>query len=309
MRFAGHNGISSLHNQELLAPVSIGLQANLTHKSSHNQANMTTPALILAAGRGERMRPLTDVLPKPLLQVRGKALIDWHVQALALGGFTRLVVNTAWLGGQISAHFKRQISHEIQHQTDLQPNQSGREQLSISYSHEGVDFGAALETAGGIARALPLLALPDRGSGGDRGNGGKGAFWVLAGDVYAPDFAFTQSAVDRFTASGKLAHLWLVPNPAHNLKGDFGLDNQGLALNLPKDSANSAQPRYTFSTIALYRPAFFNSLPYGNPAGVKAPLAPLLRAAMDNQQVSAELSTGAWTDVGTPERLAQLNRT
>ena len=303
MRFAGHDEISSLHNQELLAPVSIGLRANSTHKSSHNQANMTTPALILAAGRGERMRPLTDVLPKPLLQVRGRALIDWHVQALALGGFTHLVVNTAWLGEHIQAHFKRQISHEIQHQTDLQPNQSGRKQLSISYSHEGVDFGGALETAGGIARALPLLALPD---GRD---GGEGVFWVLAGDVYAPDFAFTQSAVDRFTASGKLAHLWLVPNPAHNLKGDFGLDNQGLALNLPKDSGDSKQPRYTFSTIALYRPAFFNSLPYGNPAGIKAPLAPLLRAAMDNQQVSAELYTGAWTDVGTPERLAQLNGT
>ena len=247
----------------------------------------TIPALILAAGRGERMRPLTDTCPKPLLQVRGKALIDWHVQALGAGGFTDLAINTAWIGEQIPAHFEALLGHQI----SLKPNKHVREQLSISYSHEGVDFGGALETAGGIARALPKL--------GD-------AFWVLAGDVYTPDFAFTQSAVDRFIASGKLAHLWLVPNPPHNLKGDFGLNTDGLALNLP---VHSTEPRYTFSTIALYRKAFFNALPFGNPNGIKAPLAPMLRAAMDNQQVSAELYTGAWTDVGTPERLAELNRT
>ena len=246
---------------------------------------MTIPALILAAGRGERMRPLTDTCPKPLLQVRGKALIDWHVQALALGGFTQLVINTAWLGEQLPRHFETLSGHQI----GLKPNETVREQLSISYSHEGVDFGGALETAGGMARALSLL--------GD-------VFWVLAGDVYTPGFTFTQAAVERFKASGKLAHLWLVPNPAHNLTGDFGLSADGLALNLP---ASSQQPRYTFSTIALYRLAFFNSLPFGNPNGIKAPLAPMLRAAMDNQHVSAELYQGAWTDVGTPERLAQLN--
>ena len=246
---------------------------------------MTISTLILAAGRGERMRPLTDACPKPLLKVRGKALIDWHVQALATGGFTDLVINTDWLGQQIPAHFGPHFNQQI----SLQPNKYGREQLLISYSHEGVDFGGALETAGGIARALPRL--------GD-------VFWVLAGDVFAPGFEFTQAAVERFTASGKQAHLWLVPNPAHNLKGDFGLQPGGLALNLPADSQ---QPRYTFSTIALYRKAFFNSLPFGNPQGIKAPLAPLLRAAINKSQVSAELYTGAWTDVGTPERLAQLN--
>ncbi len=247
---------------------------------------MTIPALILAAGRGERMRPLTDTCPKPLLQVRDKALIDWHVQALALGGFTDLVINTAWLGEQFEPHF----STHFEHQTSLQPNQFGRKQLSISYSHEGVDFGAALETAGGIARALPKL--------GD-------VFWVLAGDVFTPGFEFTQAAVERFIASGKLAHLWLVPNPAHNLKGDFGLGADGLALNLPGDSLET---RHTFSTIALYRKAFFDTLPFGNPQGIKAPLAPMLRAAMDNRQVSAELCTGEWTDVGTPQRLADLNQ-
>jgi len=261
----------------------IGLEAYFAPKNSHNWCNMTIPALILAAGRGQRMRPLTDSTPKPLLQVRGRALIDWQVQALADGGFTRLVINTDWLGLQIPAYFE--------HQIDLEPNKYGRKQLLISYSHEGVDFGAALETAGGVARALPLL--------GD-------VFWVLAGDVFSPGFEFDQAAVDRFTASGKLAHLWLVPNPVHNLKGDFGLSAEGQALNLP---AGSHQHRYTFSTIALYRQAFFDALPFGNPDGVKAPLAPLLRAAMDNRHVSAELYLGEWTDVGTPERLAELNQT
>ena len=283
MRFALRGVSHPLHIQELFAPVLIGLKTYLGHKKGHNQEPMTIPALILAAGRGQRMRPLTDSTPKPLLKVRGLALIDWHVQALADGGFTRLVINTDWLGEQFEPHFE--------HKTSPKPNQYGDKQLSISYSHEGVDFGVALETAGGVARALPYL-----------GN----VFWVLAGDVFTPGFAFTQAAVERFTTSGKLAHLWLVPNPPHNVKGDFGFAADGLALNLP---AGSQQPRYTFSSIALYRKAFFDSLPFGNPQGVKAPLAPMLRAAMDNCKVSAELYTGKWTDVGTPERLAELNRT
>ncbi|MEO6017030.1 MAG: nucleotidyltransferase family protein [Polaromonas sp.] len=234
--------------------------------------------MILAAGRGERMRPLTDSTPKPLLKVRGKPLIEWHTDALARGGFTRLVINTDWLGAQISGHF------------GLEPTENGQSVLSISYSNEGLDFGGALETAGGIARALPLL--------GD-------VFWVLAGDVFVPDFEFTRQAFESFAASRKLAHLWLVPNPPHNPKGDFGLDAGGLALNLP---STSALPRLTFSTIALYRKAFFDSLPAGNPQGLKAPLAPLLRRAMDNQQVSAQLYTHSWTDVGTPARLDELNQ-
>ncbi len=238
-------------------------------------------AMLLAAGRGERMRPLTDTTPKPLLPVHGKPLLQWHVDALARGGFTDIVINTAWLGAQIPDHF------------GPQPLSDGRQALSISYSHEGVDFGGALETAGGIVRALPQLGE---------------MFWVLAGDVYAPDFVFSPTAVQRFAASDALAHLWLVPNPAHNLKGDFGLSPEGLALNLPPDHPG---PRYTYSTIGLYRRALFEppwcELPAGNPQGVKAALAPLLRRAMDAGRVSAELYTGAWTDVGTPERLAQLN--
>ncbi|WP_306881372.1 nucleotidyltransferase family protein [Variovorax boronicumulans] len=235
--------------------------------------------MILAAGRGERMRPLTDVTPKPLLEVHGKPLMQWPMEALAEGGFTELVVNTDWLGAQISSRF------------GASPLLDGHGALSISYSDEGRDFGGALETAGGIARALPLLGE---------------VFWVAAGDVFAPGFRFTQASVDRFLASGKLAHLWLVPNPAHNLKGDFGLSAEGLAL-------NTAPEKHTFSTIGLYRAALFAppycAIPPGNPAGVKAPLAPILRAAMDNELVSAELYTGPWTDVGTPERLAQLNTT
>jgi MurNAc alpha-1-phosphate uridylyltransferase len=168
-------------------------------------------AMIMAAGRGERMRPLTDSTPKPLLKVRGKPLIGWHAEALARGGFTELVINTAWLGEQIESHF----------------GQENRTPLSITYSHEGVDFGGALETAGGIARALPLL--------GD-------VFWVLAGDVFVPGFEFTQAAVDRFIAGGKLAHLWLVPNPPHNPQGDFGLGPGGLALNLPRTAHSPNSP-------------------------------------------------------------------
>jgi MurNAc alpha-1-phosphate uridylyltransferase len=242
-----------------------------------------TPALILAAGRGQRMRPLTDTTPKPLLQVHGQPLMQWSMQALAQGGFTRQVVNTAWLGEQISdyfATFPSSNGHSLLLNNEL---------IELDFSHEGQDFGYALETAGGIVRALPLL--------GD-------VFWVLAGDVYAPGFAPTQAHVERFAASGKLAHLWLVPNPPHNPRGDFGLSADGLAL-------NQAEEKYTFSTIALYRRALFEApwcaiLP-GNPQGAAAPLAPLLRTAMDAGQVSAELYTGPWTDVGTPERLAELN--
>jgi len=243
-------------------------------------------ALLLAAGRGERMRPLTDSCPKPLLEVRGKPLLQWHLEALARAGCQAAVVNTAWLGGQIEARFG-----DVFH---------GAGPLALRYSHEGQDFGAALETAGGIVRALPCMA---------------DVFWVAAGDVFVPDFVFDPAAVAAFAASGRLAHIWLVPNPTHNPGGDFGLSAHGLALNLPKREATAgpqAPHRYTFSSIALYRRAFFEAdwcpIAPGNPAGQRAPLAPLLRAAMDAGHVSATLYAGAWTDVGTPARLAELNR-
>lgn len=229
-------------------------------------------ALLLAAGRGERMRPLTDHCPKPLLPVRGKPLMQWLQEALAHGGFADVLTNTAWLGEQIEAHFGARLR----------------------YSHEGRDFGGALETAGGIVRALPWL---------------DEVFWVLAGDIFAPEFVFSANDLETFRNSGALAHIWLVPNPEHNPRGDFGLDTAtGLALNLP---AGHPAPRYTYSTIGLYRQALFGApwcdIPAGNPQGVRAALAPLLRKAMDERRVSASLYTGPWTDVGTPQRLQQLN--
>ena len=253
---------------------------------TQSNPSVQVPALVLAAGRGERMRPLTDSTPKPLLQVQGRPLLQWHLQALANAGVSRVVINTAWLGEQIPAYFSDK--------NGVKPIWDKRKQLSISYSQEGVDFGGALETAGGIARALPQLGP---------------VFWLAAGDVFAPDFVFDSAAVQAFATSGQLAHLWLVPNPAHNPRGDFGLSSQGLALNLPADDP---APRYTYSTIALLRAELFAppwcDIPPGNPLGVKAPLAPLLRRAMDAGRVSASLYGGRWTDVGTPERLAELNR-
>ena len=253
-------------------------------------------AMLLAAGRGERMRPLTDLTPKPLLPLRGKPLMQWAMEALARGACSRLVVNTAWLGEQIEQTFGGVFAPPL-----ARPDErfSNPESMQIRYSREGQDFGGALETAGGIVRALPLLCP----AGATRP--GFGVFWLLASDVFAPDFVFSRTAVQRFADSGKLAHIWLVPNPAHKPFGDFGLGSDGLAR-------NRAEVTYTYSTIGLYSRKLFESpwcdIPAGNPQGVKAPLAPLLRAAMDNALVSAELYLGAWTDVGTPERLQQLNQ-
>jgi MurNAc alpha-1-phosphate uridylyltransferase len=226
-------------------------------------------AMVLAAGRGERMRPLTDTCPKPLLRVRGKPLMEYHFDAFGQGGFRDVVVNTAWLGEQIEDHYGHETASGVR----------------LRYSHEGKDFGGALETAGGILRALPLL---------------DEVFWIVAGDVYMPQFLFTRAAHDRFAAGGKLAHLFLVPNPSHNPKGDFGLADDGAAL-------NQAPQRHTYSTTGLFRRSFFDGLPQGNPQGQKLALAPLLRAAMDHGQITAELYRGPWTDVGTPERLEALN--
>jgi MurNAc alpha-1-phosphate uridylyltransferase len=229
---------------------------------------MSTQALILAAGRGERMRPLTDTTPKPLLQVGGKPLIAWHLEKLAAAGVTDVVINTAWLEQQFPATL----------------GDGSVFGLRIRYSHEGAAFGGALETAGGIATALPLLQ--------------DAPFWLVAGDVFMPEFGFPASDAHRFAASSALAHIYLVPNPPHNPQGDFGISDSGLAL-------SRAAEQFTYSTLGLYHPALFE----GTPAGQKAALAPLLRRAMQDGQVTAALYSGPWTDVGTPERLAELNTT
>lgn len=233
-------------------------------------------AIVLAAGRGMRMRPLTDHTPKPLLQAGGAPLMQRPMDALLAGGVRRFVVNTAWLGEQIDAFCAAW--------------QARHPEAQVAMSREGQDFGYALETAGGISRALPLLTE---------------VFWVAASDVHAPGFVFAPEAVARFVQGPQLAHLWLVPNPPHHPRGDFGLGPDGLAL-------NGGEPRFTYSTIGLYRRALFEppwcDIPPGNPQGTAEPLAPLLRRAMDAGLVSAELYRGAWTDVGTPERLADLDR-
>ncbi|MCT9811646.1 nucleotidyltransferase family protein [Acidovorax sp. Be4] len=233
--------------------------------------------MLLAAGRGERMRPLTDHCPKPLLEVQGRPLLQWHLQALAQAGVPRAVINTAWLGAQIPARLGTAF-----------------DRLPLAYSHEDpTGQGQPLETAGGIARALPQLAP---------------VFWLAAGDVFAPDFVFDAAAAAAFAASDQLAHLWLVANPEHHPEGDFGLSDQGLALDLP---AGDPRPRWTYSTIALLRAELFAppwcDIPVGNPLGARAALGPLLRRAMAAGRVGASLYTGRWTDVGTPARLDALN--
>lgn len=225
------------------------------------------PALILAAGRGERMRPLTDHTPKPLLQVRGKPLVAWHLEALARAGVRRVVINTAWLEAQFPAAL----------------GDGSRWGVSIDYSFEGRDHGRALETAGGIAKALPLL--------------GSDAFWVVSGDVFVPDFGFESHDAERFVrAAERLAHLWLVPNAPHHPAGDFGLDaSTGLAT--------TAAPRHTWASIGLFRAAMFE----GIVPGTHMKLRPLLDAALAAGRLGAQMWGGGWTDVGTVERLHALN--
>ena len=228
-------------------------------------------AMILAAGRGVRMRPLTDATPKPLLPVHGKPLIEWHLEALARGGVRRVVVNTAWREAQIVDAL----------------GDGSRWDLAISYSMEGRDHGGALETAGGIAKALPLL--------GD-------CFWLVSSDIYAPQFRFSPGAAERFAASGRLARLWLVQNPAFHPRGDFGLDADGLGL---ADSAGPDGQRWTYANIALCRAELCAAIA----PGTKVALGPLLYAGMREHRISAEIYRGPWENVGTPEQLAALNAT
>lgn len=231
-------------------------------------------ALILAAGRGQRMRPLTDHTPKPLLEVHGKPLIVWHLEALARSGVVDVVINTAWLEEQIPAAL----------------GDGSRWGLRIHYSMEGRDHGGALETAGGIAKALPLL--------GD-------VFWLVSGDIYAPQFVFDSTVLQRFAnetgATARLAHLWLVPNPPYHPQGDFGLSAQGMGL---ADAPGPDGLRHTYANLALCRDELCARIP----VGTVAPLGPLLFDGMRQARISAELYTDRWENVGTPEQLNALNR-
>jgi MurNAc alpha-1-phosphate uridylyltransferase len=258
-------------------------------------ATFAAQAIILAAGRGARMRPLTDTCPKPLLQVQGKPLLRWHSDALAASGFTQQLLNAGWLHQQITAYISEHfgdISAKNLPEQLLKEKQSSDRRVAVS--DEMADFGAALETLGGIARALPQLA---------------DVFWVVAGDIYAPEFVFAQADYAAFAASNALAHVFLVPNPEHNSRGDFCINADGRLRVI--DAMPQGAETYTFSTIALYKKALFESpycdIPAGNPQGLAAPLAPLLRHAANHDVISASVYAGAWVDVGTPERLAALN--
>ena len=219
-------------------------------------------AMILAAGLGNRMRPLTLHTPKPLLEVGEKPLIVWHIEKLQKIGVTEIVINTAWLGEKLANALG-------------DGSQFG---VKILWSHEG----EGLETAGGIINALPLL--------------GDEPFILVNGDVWTTmDFA---SLLD-VQLGEQQAHLVLVENPPQHLKGDFILSN-GLAYTFEQEQLGEA---LTYSGIAVLHPRMFVGLENG-----KRPLAPLLKQAMQQQQVSAEKLQGIWVDVGTPERLQQLDQ-
>ena len=229
---------------------------------------MTARALILAAGRGERMRPLTDRQPKPLLEVRGKPMIEWHLEALARAGVHEVVINTAWLEDQFPAAL----------------GSGERWGLSIRYSMEGRQYGGALETAGGIATALPWLA-PN----------GDEAFWVVSGDIHAPAFRFSDEKRREFETGRNIGHLWLVPNPPFHPGGDFALAADG---RLSRDGDR----RWTYANLALFRPEAVA----GVAPGTRAALGPRLFDAAAAGRLAGEPWAGEWHNIGTPKQVVEL---
>ena len=227
------------------------------------------PCLLLAAGRGERMRPLTDELPKPLLTIKNKSLLAWHLEALSAADVENVVINHAWLGNKIEEALGNGSQFD----------------LNITYSPEI----SALETAGGIRKALPLLNPSDY-------------FLVINGDVFSPNLPL-QGLLDQVSAlrsmpNQPLAHLLMVPNPNQHPEGDFYLKDSKVT-NEPLDGAE----KLTFSGIGLYHQELFKDLELNVPSK----LAPLLRVAMAKNRVSGEKYPGPWHDVGTPQRLQELN--
>ncbi|ARP87614.1 N-acetylmuramate alpha-1-phosphate uridylyltransferase MurU [Bordetella genomosp. 9] len=220
-------------------------------------------AMILAAGRGERMRPLTDTVPKPLLPAGGKPLILWHIERLVAAGMREIVINHAWLGDRLEAAL----------------GDGSRVGARLRYSREGT----ALETAGGIARALPML--------------GDAPFLVINGDVWCDwNPAQALELAPDIDATGRRAWLLLVDNPEHHPEGDFHLRSDGAI------HPNEGQ-RLTFSGIGVYHPALFAAIA----PGTAARLGPLLTQAIADDAVRGARHTGKWVDVGTPERLAALD--
>lgn len=227
-------------------------------------------AMILAAGRGERMRPLTDHTPKPLLQVGGKPLIVWHIDRLVSAGITDLVINHAHLGLQIEKALGdgSQFGAQIRYSSEVN----------------------ALETAGGIAFALSLL--------------GDAPFAVVNGDVYCEyDFERLHQIAEKMKQARDNAHLVLVDNPSHHPQGDFCL-NGGRVLPTDIQQPEKRGSQLTFSGIGVYPPSLFAPIQRGS----KVPLAPLLREQIAFGKVSGEYYQGVWIDVGTPERLDQLDK-
>ncbi len=212
-------------------------------------------AFILAAGYGTRMRPLTDATPKPLLTAAGKPLIQYHIERLAAAGVQEIVINTAYLGGQIEAALKDGSNWQVQ----------------IDYSREG----EPLETGGAIVYARELL--------------GDEPFLLVNGDIYC-EYPFAQ----LLNQAPQAAHLVLVPNPVFKDQGDFGLTESYLSNQPPLD--------FTYSGLGVYNPSCFAHIERGESFA----LAPWLRQQADLTAVSAEVYQGKWMDIGTPERLKQL---
>ncbi len=202
--------------------------------------------------------------------MRGRPLIEWHIEALARAGVRDIVINTAWLEALFPAAL----------------GDGSRWNVRIHYSMEGRDHGGALETAGGMAKALPLLGE---------------VFWALAGDVYVPDFGFDAAVARRFAEGRDWGHLWLTDNPVHHPAGDFALTADGRLRR--RDTAPADAPCLTYSTIGLYRAEMVRHVP----AGTQAALRPCLERAIDQNRLGGERLSGAWVDVGTPERLSALN--
>lgn len=241
-------------------------------------------AMILAAGRGERMMPLTENTPKPMLEVTGKPLLQHHIENLVLAGITDIVINYAWCGEKIIEYFGDGSSFGA----------------NILYSDES---NGALETAGGIKKALPLLV----NNSADCFNFSskcfsEDIFLVINGDIVC-EYDFNQLPT---LLPSQQACIWLVDNPEHNSLGDFCLTNNNVRNKNIKNKTE-VENTYTFTGIALYRASFFRSL-FDNKDNIPVALGPMLRAAADSEQLQGRLMTTLWADIGTPDRLMEINQ-